>query len=103
MDKYIGLRFNLRASFFQVKVERGEAEGILLKFRSGQDEVVGGCDPDNVFWAVKLGDVSFIHSFDWQQYEMQARMQQAQAPMLGQDGGPIKFSGPGPDYPRLIK
>ena len=83
MDKYIGLRFNLQSSFFQIKMERGEVEGILLKFRSGQDEVVGGCDANNIVWAVKLKDVSFIHSFDWQQYEMQVRAQQMQQQFLG--------------------
>lgn len=87
MDKYIGLRFNLKnGSFFQIKIEKAEAESVLLKFRSGQagqDHVVGGCDPDNTIWAIKLADVSFIHSFNWQEYEMQMRMQQLQAPRPG--------------------
>lgn len=100
MDKYIGLRFNLKnGSFFQIKIERGEAESILLKFRSGQDEVIGGCDPDNTIWSMKLVDVTFIHSFNWQQHEMQMRAQQ-QAQML-QEGGPVHFSGP--DFPRIYK
>lgn len=106
MDKYVGLRFNFKnGSFFQIKLERSSVDVILLKFKSGQDEVVGGCDPDNTIWSMRLADVSFIHSFDWQQYEMQLRMQQLGQAAGVPPGGAFQeiASGPGQFTPRIRK
>ena len=81
MNGLVGLRFFFRngTSNFQVKVPMEEVESILLKFRSGKDEIVGGREgfPGGILWALKLSDVQSIHTYDWQQYEAMLRQQQA--------------------------
>ena len=84
---HVGLRFNTKTgSFFMVQVSCEEAEAYLLKFRSGQDEIIGGVAPDNTVWAMRLADVAFVHSFNWEQYQLELRAQQLQ------QGLPIEYS-----------